>query len=105
MAIPTYDKFIEPILRYLAEHPEGSVASTVHEASSAALGISDEDKRVLLPSRTQPVLRTVLDGLMTDSNGRGFRVLHGVGTGSSQTKASIMRIPIPLHSVKIKSKH
>lgn len=57
MAIPTYDKFIEPILRYLAKHPEGSAASTVHEASSAALGISDEDKRVLLPSRTQPVYK------------------------------------------------
>ena len=37
MAIPTYDKFIEPILRYLAQHPEGSPASTLHEASSAAL--------------------------------------------------------------------
>lgn len=57
MAIPTYDKFIEPILRYLARHPEGSPASTVHEASSVALGISDEDKQVLLPSRTQPVYK------------------------------------------------
>lgn len=57
MAIPTYDKFIEPILRYLAEHPEGSPASTLYEASSAALGISDEDKQVLLPSRTQPVYK------------------------------------------------
>jgi restriction system protein len=57
MAIPTYDKFIEPILRYLAQHPEGSHASTLYEPSSAALGISDEDKQVLLPSRTQPVYK------------------------------------------------
>lgn len=57
MAIPTYDKFIEPILRYLAQHPEGAPASTVHEAASAALGISDPDKQVLLPSRTQPVYK------------------------------------------------
>ena len=57
MAIPTYDKFIEPILRYLAQHPDGSPASSLYEASSAALGISDEDKQVLLPSRTQPVYK------------------------------------------------
>jgi restriction system protein len=57
MAIPTYDKFIEPILRYLVQHPEGAPASTVHEAASATLGISDSDKQVLLPSRTQPVYK------------------------------------------------
>src|SRR5215212_8708659 len=57
MAIPTYDKFIEPILRYLAQHPEGAPASTLYEASSAAPGISDEDKQVLLSSLTQPIYK------------------------------------------------
>jgi hypothetical protein len=31
MPIPTYDKFIEPILRHLAEHPEGASAATLYE--------------------------------------------------------------------------
>jgi len=52
MHIPTYDKFIEPILRYLAKHPEGERASLVYEAAAEALGINEEDKLVLLPSRT-----------------------------------------------------
>jgi len=57
MAIPTYDKFIEPILRYLAQHPEGAPASTLYEVASATLGIAEEDKLALLPSRTQPVYK------------------------------------------------
>jgi uncharacterized protein (DUF433 family) len=32
MPVPTYDKFIEPILRHLAAHPEGVAARDVHEA-------------------------------------------------------------------------
>jgi restriction system protein len=43
MPIPTYDKFIKPILRYLTEHPEGASAATVHEAASARLGIAEND--------------------------------------------------------------
>jgi restriction system protein len=30
MPVPTYDKFIEPVLRYLAAHPDGSIARDVH---------------------------------------------------------------------------
>ncbi len=52
MALPTYDKFIEPILRYLSQHPEGAPAQTVYEAASLALGINEDDKLTLLPSRT-----------------------------------------------------
>ncbi len=57
MPIPTYDKFIETILRYLAQHPEGAPAATVHEAASSYLGIGEDDKLALLPSRTQPVYK------------------------------------------------
>jgi restriction system protein len=57
MALPTYDRFIEPILRYLSQHPDGASAQTVYEAASAALGIDEEDKLTLLPSRTQPVYK------------------------------------------------
>lgn len=57
MPLPTYDKFIEPILRFLAQHPDGAPASVVYEAASRILGIDDNDRLVLLPSRTQPVYK------------------------------------------------
>ena len=57
MAIPTYDQFIEPILRYLAEHASGASAAEVHEAAAQALGVSDAEKLELLPSGTQPVYK------------------------------------------------
>jgi restriction system protein len=57
MSIPTYDKFIEPILRYLAKHPGGERASVVYEAAAEALGINEADKLLVLPSRTQPVYK------------------------------------------------
>lgn len=57
MAIPTYDQFIEPILRYLADHAEGASASDVYEAVAAALKINDAQKIELLPSGQQPVYK------------------------------------------------
>ncbi|MGH9932899.1 MAG: restriction endonuclease [Pyrinomonadaceae bacterium] len=57
MSIPTYDKFIEPMLRYLARHSEGAPASVVYEAVGSALNITENDKLSLLPSRTQPVYK------------------------------------------------
>ena len=57
MPVPTYDRFIEPILRYLAEHLDGAAARDVHEAAAAALGLSDADKQELLPSGVQPVYK------------------------------------------------
>ena len=50
MPVPTYDRFIEPILRYLAAHPLGAVARDVHEAAADALGMSEAEKAELLPS-------------------------------------------------------
>ena len=57
MAIPTYDKFIEPILRHLASHPEGAPAKDVHDAAAAVLNVSDLDRQELLPSGTQPIYK------------------------------------------------
>lgn len=34
MSVPTYDQFIEPILRYLAATPEGATARDAHEAAA-----------------------------------------------------------------------
>lgn len=57
MTVPTYDKFIEPILRFLAAHPDGALARDAHEAAADMLGIATEDKLVLLPSGTQPIYK------------------------------------------------
>lgn len=57
MAVPTYDLFIEPVLRYLAAHPEGVSAKDAHEAAAAVLLVSDEDKQELLPSGAQPIYK------------------------------------------------
>jgi restriction system protein len=53
MAVPTYDKFIEPVLRYLAARPEGAPARDVSAAAADALQLSDTDRQELLPSGAQ----------------------------------------------------
>ena len=57
MTVPTYDRFIEPILRFLAAHPNGTPARDAHEAAAVVLAISDEDRQELLPSGTQPIYK------------------------------------------------
>lgn len=57
MPVPTYDKFIEPILRHLATHPEGVPARDVHEAAAVVLGLTDGDREELLPSGVQAVYK------------------------------------------------
>lgn len=57
MAVPTYDRFIEPILRHLAEHPEGALARDVHDAAAMALGLTDADRAELLPSGVQAIYK------------------------------------------------
>lgn len=50
MAVPTYDRFIEPVLRFLAQNHEGARAREVHEAAADALGLSDEDRQQTVPT-------------------------------------------------------
>lgn len=57
MAVPTYDRFIEPILRYLVAHPEGALAKDVHDAAATALGLTDEARAELLPSGVQTIYK------------------------------------------------
>src|SRR5215470_13312396 len=57
MSVPTYDQFIDPILRYLAQHPEGAGVRDVADATAKVLGLNDEDRTQLLPSGRQPVYR------------------------------------------------
>lgn len=55
MAIPTYDLFIEPLLRHLAVHPDGLRTGDVYGALAAQVGLSDEERAERLPSKQQPV--------------------------------------------------
>ena len=57
MPVPTYDQFIEPLLRFLAQHPDGVTARQASDAAAAALGVSEEQKQELLPSGAQPIYR------------------------------------------------
>jgi restriction system protein len=57
MSVPTYDKFIEPVLRHLAAHPDGVLARDVHEAAAAVLGLTDSQRNELLPSGVQSVFK------------------------------------------------
>lgn len=50
MSVPTYDQFIEPILRYLAATPEGATARDAHEAAADALNLSEAQRQELIAS-------------------------------------------------------
>lgn len=56
MSVPTYDQFIEPILRFLAKQPEGIAARDAHEAAADALGLNDAQRQELVSSG-QPVYK------------------------------------------------
>lgn len=57
MPVPTYDQFIEPILRLLVAQPEGTTARAAHDEAAIALGLTSEDREVLLPSGSQPMYK------------------------------------------------
>jgi restriction system protein len=57
MPVPTYDQFIELLLRVLAQHPDGVAARLAADAAAAALGVTEEQKQELLPSGAQPIYR------------------------------------------------
>lgn len=50
MPIPPYRKFIEPVLRYLALHPQGARIRDVYDAVATALGLSDQEKLETYPT-------------------------------------------------------
>jgi restriction system protein len=93
MPIPTYDNFVEPILRFLARHPEGAPTSEVHDAAAVALGLSDAERGLLLPSGVQRVYKNragwAHDRLkragLSSSPKRGFWQLTAEGLGYANT--------------------
>lgn len=50
MPVPTYDRFIEPILRFLATRPDGVPAREAHEAAADTLMLTEPDRELALPT-------------------------------------------------------
>lgn len=57
MSVPSYDVFIEPLLRYLATQSAGARAADAHEAVAVALGLSADDRSERVPSGVQPIYK------------------------------------------------
>ncbi|MGE4243252.1 restriction endonuclease [Ramlibacter sp.] len=57
MPVPTYDNFIEPILRFLVKHPQGADAKAAHESAASSLGLTPEDREQQLQSNGQLVYK------------------------------------------------
>ena len=57
MPVPTYDQFIEPLLRHLAEHADGAPIVEAYEALAARMKLTPEDRAELLPSGAQAVYK------------------------------------------------
>lgn len=55
MQIPSFRGFIHPLLMYLAEHPEGARIAEAYDTVANRVGLSAEDRAVLLPSGIQPL--------------------------------------------------
>jgi restriction system protein len=45
MPVPAYDKFINPLLRFLASKPDGAVTAEVYLAMSERFTLSDADNK------------------------------------------------------------
>ena len=50
MPVPTYDQFIEPVLRFLATKPEGAPTRDAQEAAAKTLHLNEEQRQELIAS-------------------------------------------------------
>ncbi len=102
MAVPTYDQFIEPILRCLAANPQGMSARDVHDAAANMLGVSETDRAELLPSGVQLVYKNragwAHDRLkragLSASRRRGYWQLTEAGVRFAQEQPSPLPVPV-----------
>jgi restriction system protein len=56
MAFPTYDQMIEPLLRALAASPQGLSTKEAYGEVGDRLGLTEEDRHIMLPSGAQTLL-------------------------------------------------
>jgi restriction endonuclease Mrr len=64
MPVPTYDEFIEPLLRYLAARTDGAAIADVYEALANEMKLTPDDRAELLPSRSQPLYKNRIGWLL-----------------------------------------
>jgi restriction system protein len=57
MAVPTYAEFIPTLLDVLAQHLDGVPVVAAYEAVAHAVGLTPEDRAILVPSGGQPVYK------------------------------------------------
>jgi restriction system protein len=57
MSVPSYDRFIEPVLRHLSRCQEPVAAREVQDEAAKALNLSEDDKAETLPSGAQAIYR------------------------------------------------
>ena len=101
--LPTYDQFIEPILRILAQHPMGMRAAEVHDAAADVLQLSPAQRQQLLSSG-QAVFRNragwAHDRLkrvgLSDSPRRGLWQLTEAGSAYAAKQSA----PMPAEEVQ-----
>ncbi|MFO2464550.1 restriction endonuclease [Pseudomonas sp. 15FMM2] len=115
MPVPTYDQFIEPILRFLAKQPAGARARDAQEAAAAALHLSDDQRSELIASG-QAIYRNragwAHDRLkragFSSSAKRGYWELTDAGMTYSEQNpaplpdAEVKRLAISYMNVKLK---
>ena len=102
MAVPTYDQFIEPILRCVAAHPQGMAARDAHDEAANALGLSEADRAELLPSGVQRVYKNragwAHDRLkragLSASRRRGHWQLTEAGMRFAQEQPTPLPVPV-----------
>jgi restriction system protein len=97
MPVPTYDQFIEPLLRYLATHSDGAAIADVYEALANEMKLTAEDRAEMLPSGAQAVYKNRIgwaqDRLkragLSSSPRRGFWELTSEGLSFAAKNKSI----------------
>lgn len=103
MPVPTYDQFIEPLLRFLATKPEGAPARDVQEAAAKALQLTEEQRQELIASGQATYKnragwahdRLKRAGLSSSAK-RGYWKLTDAGMTYAQTRAE----PLPQDEVE-----
>ena len=85
MTVPTYDKFIEPLLRFLAKHEDGIPAREAHEAAADAVGLTEADRLLTVP--TGQAFKTIARGGRMISKRAGWSQSQRA-SGSDATAAS-----------------
>jgi restriction system protein len=65
MTVPTYDQFIEPLLRYLAAHIDGAAITDIYEALANEMKLTPDERGEMLPSGAQAVFKNASGGLTT----------------------------------------